>query len=238
MAIIRTQIEFNSVDSVPRDVAVNVLHWQTGAALSTDLFDDIFGEISGFFNVETDDDAGVPNGFKLGAFLSPMVSRSGGGHHRVIFYDLADDPLVPLYERELSLVDPVGDTVPLPSELAACLTIEANPVLAVPIRRRRGRVYFGPLNTGVLGTRSISGEEYPSLSTEFRDGAARAMKRLSFAVDRIDANWSIYSRVNDAAYQVVKGWIDNEFDIQRRRGLTASVRTNYELPGTGPTSLP
>lgn len=236
--IIRSTIVLQSVDSVPRDAAVNVLHWQTAATDFTATITDIYDEIVGFYAVPQVDDGGdLIDDSALALYLSPTVSR-GTDDILIRFAQVLDpDNVTPYVQASFSLPAPLAGE-PAPNECAACFTFWGTPALAVPIRRRRGRMYFGPLNYSAIGTRDVAGVDYPSLNSEFREYAARAMKRLSFASDRIDASWSVYSRADDTTYEINHGYIDNELDTVRSRGLDANVRTPFENPGAGPVVLP
>lgn len=241
--IIRAQIVISARDSVPRDAAVNVIHWTadiTEDALGLGvLLDDITGEIRDFYSENQLDDTGSSiDDSSLGRLLSPIMSRDGDGVLVRYFHVVDATHENFLDERTFGLSDPLPDAAAMPNELAICCSLLATPSLSVPIRRRRGRLYLGPINSGPVGTRTISGVEYPSVSSLARGYIARSLKRLTFAADRIDAQWCVYSRKNDAAYTVTQGWVDNEFDIIRSRGLEASLRTDFENPGSGPTELP
>jgi hypothetical protein len=39
--------------------------------------------------------------------------------------------------------------------------------------------------------------------------------------------WAVWSRVNHAMYEVTGGFIDNEFDTQRRRGEVSTARSTF-----------
>jgi hypothetical protein len=57
----------------------------------------------------------------------------------------------------------------------------------------------------------------------------RAMRAL---VNDTATNWAVYSRRDNAGYLVSNGWVDDAFDIQRRRGVSALVRSLWD--GTSP----
>lgn len=236
--LIRATVVLQAASSIPRDAAVNVFHFLSTATDIEDIGPDILGELEGFYAVPVVDDLGETiTDSALYNYLSPTISRATDSI-RVLFAEVIDpDNVSSAIEASFSIGDPLSEE-PLPNEVAACLTTYATPLLTVPIRRRRGRIYFGPLNQAAIGVRDVAGVDYPSLTTEFRDHAARAMKRLSRANERIFADWVVYSRRNDEAYSINNGWVDNELDTIRSRGLDASLRTDWSNPGGGPTTIP
>jgi len=44
-----------------------------------------------------------------------------------------------------------------------------------------------------------------------------------------DANndWIVYSTVDQAGHEVIGGWVDNAWDIQRRRGELSTSRLTF-----------
>jgi hypothetical protein len=42
-----------------------------------------------------------------------------------------------------------------------------------------------------------------------------------------DMEWAVWSTTRSQMARVVGGWVDDDFDTQRRRGLTSSFRTKW-----------
>jgi hypothetical protein len=102
-------------------------------------------------------------------------------------------------------------------EVALCLSFysERN------IPRRRGRLYLPlPLIGAAPGIRPTAGH------FEAASGLATILQELGGP----DVDWCVYSRTDDVARPVTNWWVDNEWDVQRSRGLRATART------TGTTS--
>lgn len=137
------------------------------------------------------------------------------------WYDLSDPP-----ERVPFAISPgpakTTGTGRLPPELAICLTYRAQYVSGSSSARRRGRLYIGPLATGAC--QSTTGR----IDSAYVSGIATA---ASTAVAASDAaanwKWAVYSRVDNAARIVTEGWVDNDFDIQRRRSLPPGAKTTW-----------
>lgn len=131
--------------------------------------------------------------------------------------------------------------------MAICLSFQGATGSGVNMRRRRGRVYLGPL-AGTVVDASTSGTE---ITAAARSTIATAAAALAHGPDVGDARLAVFSRAtanitdglpvdanepaigySDAALSagfedVVSGWVDNAFDIQRRRGVQASARTTW-----------
>jgi hypothetical protein len=99
------------------------------------------------------------------------------------------------------------------------------------MRRRRGRLYLPPMDTSSL---SLVGGRVtvaaPTVTTIVN--AADAMLNMS---STLGLQWAVFSPTTlaetgsyDAAFEdVTNGWVDNEWDIQRRRGTVAQSRTLF-----------
>lgn len=84
--------------------------------------------------------------------------------------------------------------------------------------RRRGRIFFGPLNEAAMGSDVLRiRKPDPSFVTV----AVGAMEFLSAS----DVGWSVWSRRDAALHRVIGGWVAAETDVVRRRRLKATVRT-------------
>jgi beta-galactosidase/beta-glucuronidase len=100
-----------------------------------------------------------------------------------------------------------------PREIALCLSFysERN------IPRNRGRVYI-PAN-GLTSAASIGPR--PILTERQR---AAALVPLFTGLGGIDVDWGVWSRT-DRAFRPVSHWfVDDEWDVQRRRGMRSTTR--------------
>lgn len=153
------------------------------------------------------------------------------GPHEVKVYNL-DDPLprAPVLELPWSFATaPTGD--PLPSEMAVCLSFQAEKESGVSQARRRGRVFLGPLDA----TTNTSGRPLVNMLTAI---AAAAQVLLDESNAPGSWVWAIYSPTiaaggglaSQAVSFVDNGWVDNAFDVQRRRGIDSNFRTTFASP--------
>lgn len=105
----------------------------------------------------------------------------------------------------------------VPRELAVCLSFYSQRNLP----RQRGRLYMPlPLIGTALSARPNVGH--------FGKGSSLAAKFQ--ALGGADVDWCVYSRVDNVARPVTHWWMDDEWDVQRSRGLRGTTRT------TGTTS--
>lgn len=114
---------------------------------------------------------------------------------------------------------PVGN--PLPPEVSLCGSFQAVPQSGIPQSRRRGRIYLGPLNVGTL---DVDGRPLATRITVLRN-ALNALRVASAAAATWD--WTVFSTRNLIGYTIANGWVDNEFDTQRRRGRLPTTRTVF-----------
>src|SRR3954454_9547438 len=139
-----------------------------------------------------------------------------GKQIRVRLYELpcGTPPNSPVAEKTKYVGSSPASAVP--REVALCLSFYAGN----NVKRRRGRVYI-PMAWGTTspsdmsarpssGTRSLIASKYPPLFT---------------GLGGLDVDWSVWSELDHAHHAVTDWWIDDEWDIQRRRGLRGTTRT-------------
>jgi hypothetical protein len=142
-------------------------------------------------------------------------------------YDLDDiPPRVPAIEP---LAATFGATSGLPSEVALVSSLVATRNQP----RTRGRFYFGPLanTTGVITAGTSSDDARPAAGLRDRLRAATEyLGTTHLLVDGPDSwnvDLAVVSQVTGTSNVVTGGWVDNAFDTQRRRGVSANARTTW-----------
>lgn len=114
----------------------------------------------------------------------------------------------------------------LPLEVATCLSFfdagyltDANP------GRHRGRVYIGPLTVDAM----LEGDSaLPAAPTEtWINLLQAAAANLATDLSGGGREWAIWSRADSTFRPIVGGWIDDEFDTQRRRGRSPVSRSYW-----------
>lgn len=89
-----------------------------------------------------------------------------------------------------------------------------------PRARRRGRLYLGPLDDQVATYDTTTFRTY--VQPAMASSATKSAKRL---MDYTDVKWGVWSRVDGNALPVTSAWMDDAFDVQRRRGEAPLART-------------
>lgn len=217
-------IKFPVVTSIPRDAVENTMAW-TGPDDATAAINDVNDALHSLYVAN--------NGFghSVGGYLSSTLSRSI--HPTINLYHLTDLTGVtgigtPVATRVLDAALPAPEVATnLPDEVSVCLSFHGDLAGLVersgstrPANRHRGRIFLGPLTTGVMGQDPDNHDVlvHSTPRQAFADAAGRILAGV------FGATWCVWSRTNAALYPVVGGFVDNAFDTQRRRGIRATSR--------------
>lgn len=226
--IVRAQCTFQGLSGLPEDIYVNDLYFSTGAGDPTSGdFDAFTAAWANFFN---------DGAHKVADYLSDQIDRTAGSA-KIAFYE-AGVPGSPLDVRSWALAS-IGDVVSLPHELACVVSYHADltdvpetaanpfppPAIIRPAARLRGRFYLGPLNEGTLGTEDGDVRLNDTFVGVVIDAATELLSMMDTGTFNIP--WVQWSRTAGEANAVVGGYVDNAFDIQRRRGSAPSTRTAF-----------
>jgi hypothetical protein len=154
-------------------------------------------------------------------YMASFVPAAG---HVTKFYDTADpEPRAPKLTYDWVLATaPTGSA--LPTEVSLCCSFQGDPESGVPQARRRGRNYLP-----FLGGSVIDGVGRPS-SAVVSAAVAWGQNLLDFSGLGVGTTWVVHSTIGDplaTAVVITNGWVDNEFDTQRRRGRDATARTTF-----------
>jgi hypothetical protein len=233
MRVIRAQVSIPHDSGLPEDVVVNTFHFRTVSdeISATDL-DDVDAALTALYTSPV-----APSVNSLDDFISDTIN---GASASIKYYDMAAaEPRVPLRTDPLALSIPAGNG--LPGEVAIVCSFEALPLSGIPQARHRGRIYLGPVKSS---TGALDGSEF-RVSSGVRDVINAQFKRMrDTMVAHANLNWIVYSagaRDNtdpDIPYDerplqpplhgvVMRGWTDNAYDTQRRRGPKATARTSW-----------
>lgn len=213
--LIKAQVELQRTSGLDEDVVMNTLYFRGPDAMTpVDAATLVHGQLLVFYHA-------------IDEYLSNLLN----GNVHVKYFDMRDaEPRIPVLEDDMTLITDDGD--PLPAECAVCLSYAA----AIPSGEPhpgyfRGRIYLGP-----LAQASVT----PFLSdVSIKDAAAAAITAAAqvMAFDEVGSiEHCVYSKTLDATASidasfnpVVRGWVDNALDTQRRRGQAASSRTTYTV---------
>lgn len=154
----------------------------------------------------------------LDAYMSNLVKTTDG--LEVTSYAMADTkPRAPVL-TSLTTLAPAG-SAPLPTEVALCLSFQGVRSSGAIQSRRRGRVYlpFFDETSNFTDGRPASA---------FVTAVAGMGQTLLNASDSAGTwTWETYSTVEPGWVPVDNGWVDNEWDTQRRRGRPYTSRVTF-----------
>lgn len=241
MTTYRANVIFHSTSGLPEDQVVNTWHFykSAGGALASDG-NAIAGALASAYTRDPDA-AGADVG--VDKWLSGTISRVTRPTVKVYEVDevtgLSGSPISE--DTFAGLAAPLTDPNNAPREIAICLSyhsdlegvaesIPAGPVGPAgddrPASRYRGRIYVGPFILDAVDV--ATGRPKATVMESIREMGLYML--TAPAIASLNIGWSVYSRVNVGVSPVTGGWVDNEFDTQRRRGLE---RTTRVLFGTG-----
>lgn len=152
-----------------------------------------------------------------------MVTRATNGC-RIEIFDLSDpEPRVPRAIKNFTLgaADGGAGVTNLPLECAIVNSFQGAKVAGLPQSRRRGRIFFGPLRSLAFdgGTPSV-------VTSNVLQNLPAASKRLRAAViSDLGGLWVVWSETDQNPVTITDGWVDNDPDTQRRRGVRPTSRT-------------
>lgn len=152
-----------------------------------------------------------------------MANHAWGDNATVKIYELDDaEPRQPVYEEVYDHIPQNSASVALPSEVSSCISFSAPPAAGVPMARRRGRIYIGPLNVDAVEVGGSSLKSRPK--AVFMEVACRAFRNL--ATTMFEAGYAMmqYSPTSGVASAPSVCWMDDAWDTQRRRGVAPTGR--------------
>lgn len=202
MPLYRVQVELAMTSGNPLDKATNVWHCIADDLTALDLF---ITQLTTFY-------AAVDSN------LSSSIATTG---HRLRAYDLADaEPRAPVRDQGIGTLALGANAAP--PELALCISYQAPQQSGQSQARRRGRIYIGPLYNTAMATAT----GLPAATTLTTIGGA-LQNLLDASQAAATWAWAVYSPTNGVAIEATNAWLDNAFDIQRRRGVAATSRTIF-----------
>jgi len=196
------QVTIPTTDNLAANYASNTWHF---FADSDSVLTTVFTALKAFYTASSDR-------------MSNLVRPSDW---MIKAYNDADAiPRAPVLQEEwdTGLTFSVG---PLPTEVALCLSFQGAPVSGIPQARRRGRIFFPFLNTSQLGT-----DGRPA-SACISDLTTNADTLMTAGATAGTWHWITNTSFDPGPVSVVNGWVDNEWDTQRRRGRKATSRTTW-----------
>jgi hypothetical protein len=183
------QVILQDASNLPEDQYVNVLHFEVNAP------DTVLGVAEAVRNLYAEFNA------NFSSFIATVAVKA---------YEVGVGP-------------PVATTTAIPfagggevaGEVAICLSYYADDT-ANTNKRRRGRIYLGPLSEA-NGRRPTDPGKI--------DFALDFGERLAQVGTAGNTTWKMYSKLDNAYRKIERIACDNAWDTQRRRGAAATFRT-------------
>jgi len=129
-------------------------------------------------------------------------------------------------------------TNPVPQEAAAVITLQSPYGADVefgpgtrPRARDRGRIYFGPIDSGSLSVEATTNRTLllPAMRTSLT-AWIKAINIHTTAPTSCTYDLAVWSRRGAQMKSLSSCWIDDNPDTQRRRGGTHAAKTQIALP--------
>lgn len=233
MAILRVSVIVPNDSGLSEDQAINNFSFSTGDTASGTL-DAIVAALDAFYN-----DPVAPSVNPVTDFLSDFLDGANG---RIKIVNMSDPkPRFPIRDQAFPLTIPAGNG--FPNEVSIRLSWEGAKVAGEDQARKRGGVFIGPVKSSV----GAAGTGDYRVSAAVQTVLNNAAKRLSEASEAAALwTWVVHSAgardnsddtipykerplLPEAFTPVVKGWCDDSFDTQRRRGRKASARASWTV---------
>lgn len=241
MTAARFEVRLHSDTGFPEDDSVNVWHAAVDPLVSDATLNTAIDHLTSFYFADTD--GAGPS--RVGRFLSPTL-KTGAGATTIRAWtfeptDTSSPSGGPVLGAPRLIVEKGGEsdwvnTTPLPEEVSVCLSMKTVGYSTFPERtsagapgpeddilpraRRRGRIFLGPLNAGVLATTS----QRVTVGSDFIEQVVDSFDKLYTDMSANLTPLQVFSRADHAISKVNEIWIDNAFDTQRRRGLKPTTR--------------
>lgn len=201
---------WEGASQLAEDNYVNNFHFQYTGVAPND-YDNIRDMLVDYYTIEA---PGASN-----AISSFMCTPSVTGTWTIKIYLLDDPkPRYPVY-TDTGFVGLSGGTT-LPAELALVMSFQGMRIAGEVQSRRRNRIYLGPFILDANDDGLVTGALVETVLF-----AGKELLNASIGADKWD--WVVYSPTNDDVVVIDNGWVDNAWDIQRRRGIRSTARGTF-----------
>lgn len=202
MPLYRTQVSINTADNIAANFATNTMHVFAPDLVELALW---HSALVTFYQ-------------SIDIHFSNLVRASDGVTMKS--YDLSDpEPRAPVLTFDGNLT--VGGS-PLPTEVSLVMSFQAPRSSGINQARRRNRIYIPFISQASMGT-----DGRPSAACVSAIVTAGGDLLAASGPTSADWQWMVYSPSDDDYDLVDNGWVDNEFDTQRRRGRQATSRSTF-----------
>jgi hypothetical protein len=202
MGYYTAQLTIPTADNVAENYATNTLHFFANDDTVLPTISTAIKTAYGFFNPQ----------------ISNMARSS---NWQIKWYDDVDPiPRAPVLTDTFT-VSGLSGAAGLPPEVALCVSFQGAQESGVRQARKRGRVYLPFL---IAGANDTTGRPSSACMTA---AVALGNSLLDASTGAATWHWVSFSKVAPGYAEILNGWVDNEFDTQRRRGRKATARTVF-----------
>lgn len=208
MPLLKAQVVLPYTSNLPADVVTNTLFFDNQSGTDPELIEVVMqAHLLTFYTA-------IYNAIAFQGYINRANAE-------VRWYDMTDpEPRIPnVLPLDLTAATTVSSDTP--AEVSIVLAFHAQPISGGNQARRRGRIYLGGFSGG-LTVASSSGP--PRVSSAAMTAIANAAELLLTNSQTANCPWVVFSPTAGTNAEVVGGWIDNEPDTQRRRGVGSTVR--------------
>lgn len=220
MGVAMVQMRLARVGGLTEDVVVNTFHFITptpGQVTPTEA-GTVQKKVSDFYT-----GTWAPSTQPVRNWLGNGIANTG---HETRVYDLQQPkPRAPILNAFHTITP---GTSMLPAEVAICLSYRAPLVSGTNPRRRRGRIYIGPLSQGAVSGATAGDARPDTAMTAAILNAAKGSLMEDVGV----GDWAVASEPEAGGpltlVPITHCWVDNAFDTQKRRGGKPTSRTTID----------
>lgn len=206
MTLCRAQVKIPHSSAIDAHAVVNTWYFDLSLATPT-VADDVMDNLTTFY-------AGM-NTYKSPAYTWNQTS--------VTWYNMEDpEPRQPFAVDVMTTLGAAASSQTLPPELAICVSFTGLVGSGTNPASKRGRVYLGPWSPDACN--DTTGHIISGCYTALNNAAGTF---LTASLADADWSWVVYSPTLGNYASVVSGWVDNAWDIQRRREWDATVRLTF-----------
>jgi len=230
MPSILAEVVLANTSGLPADASINTFAFSTEHSTFAAAVADLDDPLIDFYNGSSGQTGTVAS------YLAGCLVRTSNAA-QIKWYDIAGSldgspHGSPLATTTWTLGAIAGSTNQFPGECAIACSFKASYATDPeedgamrPRARDRGRIFLGPVNDSV----DTGGTSPILVSTTVRTDITVAAARLRTAVLAIStpSYWAVWSRADAELKAVVGGWVDNAFDVQRKRGPKTTARTTW-----------
>lgn len=217
MSILKAQVVIPNRSGLAKDQSVNTWHFGTTGV-------DDAGDAVSIANA-----LGAVYGTGAARLTKYLAVGMAPANARIKVYRLNDPvPRVPLFDAVSPVAFGAVGADGLPGAVAACISFQAAAVSGLNQRRRKNRIFLGPLASAVI---AVDANFNAVLSAAFMADCQTQLSNLwTASAAAATWDWVVYSPtigLVGGSAAVHDMWVDNRFDTQQKRDIGATSRPTH-----------